>query len=89
MDVPGRMRHFVKTRLSAANLRVDHLYAIGVYCHGWVQVLLDPESYRLLQLELADRPDRGRVIVGSGSQEDPMAGGRAWKARRNPEEEFG
>lgn len=31
-----------------------------------VQVLLDPESYRLLQLELADRPDRGRVIVGSG-----------------------
>lgn len=31
-----------------------------------VQGLLDPESYRLLQLELADRPDRGTVIVGGG-----------------------
>lgn len=31
-----------------------------------VQDLLDPEGYRLLQLELADRPDRGRVIAGSG-----------------------
>lgn len=31
-----------------------------------VQGLLDPEGYRLLQLELADRPDRGTIIVGSG-----------------------
>jgi mRNA-degrading endonuclease RelE of RelBE toxin-antitoxin system len=31
-----------------------------------VDDLLDAESYRLLQLELADRPDRGPVISGSG-----------------------
>ena len=31
-----------------------------------VDNLLDAESYRLLQLELADRPDRGTVIAGSG-----------------------
>jgi hypothetical protein len=31
-----------------------------------VQDLLDTESYRLLQLELVDRPDRGTMIVGSG-----------------------
>lgn len=28
--------------------------------------LLDSESYRRLQVELADRPDRGAVIPGSG-----------------------
>lgn len=31
-----------------------------------VDALLDPESYRRLHLELADRPDRGDVIPGSG-----------------------
>jgi mRNA-degrading endonuclease RelE of RelBE toxin-antitoxin system len=31
-----------------------------------VQGLLDRESYRLLQLELTDRPDRGAIIPGSG-----------------------
>lgn len=31
-----------------------------------VSELLDPESYRLLQLELADDPARGPVIPGSG-----------------------
>jgi mRNA-degrading endonuclease RelE of RelBE toxin-antitoxin system len=31
-----------------------------------VEDLLDMERYRLLQSELADRPDRGTVIAGSG-----------------------
>jgi mRNA-degrading endonuclease RelE of RelBE toxin-antitoxin system len=31
-----------------------------------VEDLIDAESYRLLQLELADRADRGSVIAGSG-----------------------
>ncbi|MCA1791962.1 MAG: type II toxin-antitoxin system RelE/ParE family toxin [Thioalkalivibrio sp.] len=31
-----------------------------------VQDLLDWDSYRLLQLELADRPERGRIIPGTG-----------------------
>lgn len=31
-----------------------------------VDSLLDSESYRRLQVELADRPDRGAVIPGSG-----------------------
>lgn len=31
-----------------------------------IEELLDAESYRLLQLELADRPERGKVIAGSG-----------------------
>lgn len=31
-----------------------------------VEDLLDPERYRLLQLKLADLPERGTVIPGSG-----------------------
>lgn len=31
-----------------------------------IQKLLDPESYRLLQLELADDPERGVLIPGGG-----------------------
>jgi len=50
------------------------LYAIGVYYEANVEIvetsvftrqvdtLLDSESYRRLQVELADRPDRGAVI---------------------------
>jgi len=82
MDVARRIRHFRSRPFQRETQRVDLLYAIGVCLPriGWgavqiaetavftrqVQDLLDPESYRLLQLELADRPDRGTVIVGSG-----------------------
>jgi hypothetical protein len=47
-----------------------------------IQDLLDEDSYRLLQIELADNPEKGVVIRGTGEIRKIRWSGSGRKARR-------